>query len=497
MGPRQLWEVLRPREKAMVVVVAVVFLGLLARSVSRAVGIGPSDRTASVFAVDEALALHAAAGDPVPIAEREWPPALDGVPMEEFESEGRPASKFLLDPDALAERREHHGERVAEHAVGVLTREKYDACAIWSASRAQLTELYFQNGLLERDPARWRAATDDQRILRAVFAFLRTDDRRDASPCTLGHRSGRARLEASESSDSFEDDSTAEPIDWFIEQGEPRLAAITWAALRGSVPETEHALREAVCLLRSTGTPVQIPELYPCYQLVEQVLREAEACLPLLGPEGAGLLTSAVELCEGASYLDGLRLALRGERAMVHAQYLELLEMESSLESLLYSIEVEREGDFEPSDLAATPCFLDYLRDSDRALALLDLPFEQASKGLADLQEERSERGWFCYYSQVVFPLADGLFGDVLEADATVACAAVAGIAATDGAEAGRAAAARSRDPFTGEPLRTRVREDGVFEVWSVGVDLLDDGGSSATQRNSDDLDIVFRVELP
>ncbi|MCA8978775.1 MAG: hypothetical protein KDC14_02020, partial [Planctomycetes bacterium] len=48
-------------------------------------------------------------------------------------------------------------------------------------------------------------------------------------------------------------------------------------------------------------------------------------------------------------------------------------------------------------------------------------------------------------------------------------CAQVAAVRVLESVEAAESLAATLADPFDGESLRTRVLEDGTFEVWSVG----------------------------
>src|SRR5262249_41084347 len=75
-----------------------------------------------------------------------------------------------------------------------------------------------------------------------------------------------------------------------------------------------------------------------------------------------------------------------------------------------------------------------------------------------------------------------------LEAQILLARAALAG--RRTGAEAGARIATDSIDPFSGQPLRSRVEPDGTLVLWSVGGDRVDDGGVSGDPPK----DLVWRI---
>jgi len=72
------------------------------------------------------------------------------------------------------------------------------------------------------------------------------------------------------------------------------------------------------------------------------------------------------------------------------------------------------------------------------------------------------------------------MFAQFLPAmEANLALARCELVAYRRGAEAARAEAARTIDPFVGEPLHFRVDPDGVLVFWSVGTNGVDNGGTS------------------
>ncbi len=74
--------------------------------------------------------------------------------------------------------------------------------------------------------------------------------------------------------------------------------------------------------------------------------------------------------------------------------------------------------------------------------------------------------------------------------------ARIALVSQRDGRDAALALAKATLDPFDGKPLRWREDEDGTILFWSIGADLIDDGGAHTLpdpdQREPDD--ITWRV---
>ncbi|MBL8859232.1 MAG: hypothetical protein JNL28_12045 [Planctomycetes bacterium] len=109
---------------------------------------------------------------------------------------------------------------------------------------------------------------------------------------------------------------------------------------------------------------------------------------------------------------------------------------------------------------------------------------------------------WWAPMSKLLVPNLDRQRALALVLDAEIRVTRAALEAYEHGAAAAQELAAILRDPFDGQPLRTRL-EDGVLVLWSIGPDQIDDGGSSeagepeqAGRRFDDARDIVCRVRL-
>lgn len=102
--------------------------------------------------------------------------------------------------------------------------------------------------------------------------------------------------------------------------------------------------------------------------------------------------------------------------------------------------------------------------------------------------------------SMMLVPNVPALLKSAAGVEAGIALARAAIRAHAEGVEAGRAAAASLADPFGTGPLHSRVDPDGTLILWSVGADLVDDGGEDApshdpvTYETADPSDIVWRV---
>lgn len=491
----EFFDLLRPKER---VALGIVFATLLF-GVVRSVVVGSEGASAVSAEVAAELQRRAEAGDPVAISDRQWPAGQAGVDWRDFDSEPRFAADLLHDPSSLLQGREGWATAADERGGALLTREVVEQCVASDRSPGALEARAFENERLRRDPALWREATESARAYRAFCAFVMIDGREDASACDLRVPPGEERLRAElPNVDEVDPEPTMPPPDWFVGQAEPRLAAADWAALRGDAAGATRALRETLCLLRTIRVPVLNEELYSQRLLVERVLRQAEACAPLLGDEGAELLADIVAACPERSHVEALGRVLRGERAVIHADYAEFTSLMEGLPSEF--IDVEAFGGA-PARWSPGAGFLQYLEDGDEALAAIASPYDRAVDRLRALQSRRIDAiesgADFGYLDWVVFPLAESAYGDVVRLDALTACASVGAEAAAKGADAGLSAAAAATDPFSGGALHARVRDDGVFEVWSVGDDQVDDGGHTARERRAVDLDVVVRVQLP
>jgi hypothetical protein len=79
-----------------------------------------------------------------------------------------------------------------------------------------------------------------------------------------------------------------------------------------------------------------------------------------------------------------------------------------------------------------------------------------------------------------------------LEAEMSLARAALT--AYREGSDAGARAATSATDPFTGKPLRSRIDPDGTLVLWSVGANLVDDGGDAGDSSEDPPKDLVWRI---
>ncbi|MCP5021449.1 MAG: hypothetical protein GY930_06705 [bacterium] len=89
------------------------------------------------------------------------------------------------------------------------------------------------------------------------------------------------------------------------------------------------------------------------------------------------------------------------------------------------------------------------------------------------------------------------LLTQILYSDCRLTLARIALVSQRNGRDAALALAKATLDPFDGKPLRWREEEDGTILFWSVGADLIDDGGAhpgpDPDQREPDD--ITWRVK--
>jgi hypothetical protein len=100
------------------------------------------------------------------------------------------------------------------------------------------------------------------------------------------------------------------------------------------------------------------------------------------------------------------------------------------------------------------------------------------NRGTRDWQRGKGEFPLWAELSWGLLPWVDALHFRTLGIEADIDLARLAITASTSGVEEAERMASRTLDPFDGKPMRFR-RSEGVWTVWSIGVDLVDDGGSS------------------
>lgn len=106
------------------------------------------------------------------------------------------------------------------------------------------------------------------------------------------------------------------------------------------------------------------------------------------------------------------------------------------------------------------------------------------------------------FVTQLLVPRVDVQLRDAATTQAAIGLALAAIRARIDGMAAARSAAAATADPFRDGPLQSRVEEDGTLVLWSVGVDLADQGGIEEDElidgrvtSATDPADLVWRVQ--
>jgi len=362
---------------------------------------------------------------------------------------------------------------------------------------------------LKRDPAAWFAAPEHVLGDRALAVDVKLHGLQPIDVCELEVRPGLERIRT-----QLERSLGRAPGDQDVLSALDRLAlgrqlcarleaaSLTAYALVSPQVVTEPRSRllalqldvvrtaagRIVCLQAGIPEPISLVEWVVDQSLHRNVLRQVEAAAPLLGLGAHGALHELVEQSGSRSRRDTFRRAMRAERVLGLAIFEALHEQHGGdglglLDTLFPGRPLH--GDF-----------LLYLRGIDDELAALALPYLQCIAQLDALERERAQRRSERRSSAFALDGTRGRYEVASSADALQLAAEIAFVALENGVDAARARAARTLDPFSDTPLRTRLREDGVFEVWSIGVDGLDDEASTATSANDSDADVVFRVLL-
>jgi hypothetical protein len=464
---------------AFLLVVVAVVLGVLRSQAPLSVWMIGSGHVATD------LARRAAAGDPVEAEKLDWAAARPGVAWNDLGLAPPGPRELLMNPDEL----ESAVLAKAETLDWVIETEGEELGWLRQVEQAELLTLdeielfdrWQALAWMQRDPARWASATQADRLDRILRSWAMTIDAGD--PCELGIPAGI---------DSFFANSyfqvgrpAATPLlpdpQWIMVYVDHCGAQLDEAAMFGDAQGVLDAARRFQCLLTATGAPVNLMRGMLDARHYEQYVRQVEAVLPLLSHEDQRAL------CEQFLSLDANRddqhlRATRAERAFLHQSYATF---------------VESGGGPFGGTVSARPLhgeFLICLRDYDELLLALGAPnYVEARDRMLELENkiESSERG---VLSKMTMRGQSKNFLPFARNVALQRCARIAALRVTEGVETAQARAALTRDPFDGNALRTRVRGDGVFEVWSIGEDGLDDGGITATTPTSSDRDITFRV---
>lgn len=447
--------------------------------------------------VEAELARRAALGDPVQAELLDWKRAFDGVRSWRVNRWMDSRQAWLLQPEEL---REFTLAKIASERFLGKTDDASEArwvdieqSTIWQRDAEGLAQRWRELDWLPRDPARWNATTDEDRADRQIRDWVRQFEVVDA--CSLASPDG---LEYFDQNLSFggltcsADDFYGPGGDWIHAVASANAVELLSASERNDVEAAVHAIEQVRCLARWSNFSAYLRDLQFCEDIEVSLIRSIEACLLRLDVESGIEVLLALE---GSPNVDGLtrfKRAVRTERAFAYEAYLYHFNW--------YHVDYAKS---QPDRFTAfvgrhklhaeiLVCLADY----DRVLKASSMPtYAAAALALKSVvPEHRSRRGW--WIPEVDSDALVTCFADLQRAEALRRCARIARIGLEDGVESASSVAMSTPDPFGGAPLRSRLREDGVFEVWSVGEDLVDDGGISADLPGGEDSDLVFRVDL-
>lgn len=136
--------------------------------------------------------------------------------------------------------------------------------------------------------------------------------------------------------------------------------------------------------------------------------------------------------------------------------------------------------------------YLEHMTESARVIALHRLGADAAREPIGMDIVEISK---WSFVTRLTIPDMRKVELGRLSIEAGLRAAIVALVARRGGAEDVQRAARELVDPYDGQPMRTRLRDDGVLEVWSIGPDLRDDQLSGVPSGQESD-DVVWRVRL-
>jgi hypothetical protein len=144
-----------------------------------------------------------------------------------------------------------------------------------------------------------------------------------------------------------------------------------------------------------------------------------------------------------------------------------------------------------------------YLEAMTAGIGWVRQPYYTAAPAMASWREraETSATKNLCIVSVMLVPPIDQYLEGANETRAHIALARAVLLARREGAEAAIAFASATPDPFRDAPLQSRIDEDGVLVLWSVGADFVDHGGRDAWNEYDEGFgwqqvppDIVWRV---
>jgi hypothetical protein len=201
----------------------------------------------------------------------------------------------------------------------------------------------------------------------------------------------------------------------------------------------------------------------------------------------------AVPLTDLVGHLDpgmprlGLLHALEGDRRIADRQYARVYEPMRSPDS------------DDDSGTASAISFAKHDREVfdrilDSGVGLARMPYWKATSSdpsnLCVSEKEAATAPLAC----LLLPKSGEMVAVCAEIEAQILLARSALTAHHDGTDAGVRAAGSSIDPFSGQPLHCRIEPDGTLLLWSVGRNLVDDGGISGDRSELTPKDLVWSI---
>ena len=443
--------------------------------------VGPEDVAAE-------LARRAEAGDPVQAELLEWEPGLPGRAWSEVLSEPRDGRALLRDPAALKEAVVPLVERLLALSYAPATTHAIPDADLWELDAEALAKRWEELRWEERDPARLRSRTFASDVDREVrFGVHHADT---TKLCSLGCAPGLEGFHAVVDANFGASETSARaPLDplWSLRLGDSLNAELHSGTRFGLSRSARASVKRLRCLERAMGEPVTMMHGLTALAVRDRFTRTVEAELPFLEwDERAELLALAAAQPAIDPSAHFARL-LRVERAFAHAVYARAF-AEHGGEGLGLV------GWLWPGR-PMHGAFLQLLDDYDAVLAVVESKsgYVATRAQLEELDRLRRERDED--YSAVFgFVGSTGVYTSVVRHEALRRLVLVAKALLDEGSAAAHARAAEIADPFGDGVLRTRGRDDEVFEVWSVGENGSDDGGVTADEPGGKDLDLVLRI---
>lgn len=255
----------------------------------------------------------------------------------------------------------------------------------------------------------------------------------------------------------------------------------------GESDEVLETARSMVCLQRAFSDLTNRWRGVHRARIDRDFVRQVEACLPLLSQVARRELLTILNDARDTDWSQAFERVLQAHRASYYEYY------ERRLENYARRQEQGDRDHYEGGPFLHDQ-FLSYLAVYDEVFAAVRLSsFADRVERLRSIEGLSRDETFRFWALNDLEGLADE-YVTALEVEALRRCAAIGAAYVIGGSESLEDVVATLPDPFTSESLHTRLRDDGVFEVWSVGEDGLDDGGSTAAAPAGSDRDIVFRA---